>query len=358
MHWLVSRVLWNPETRRPRLPWRLGLGVIVLALVSLLVTLGVRYALDTGVGGVVGLQLQSAGGGFVASVLSMVVLTVSTLAGVYLAGRLVDRRRFADFGFHLDGDWWADFAAGAGSGVVLMTAIFLVEWAAGWVRVTDTFVSAPGQSFLVAFLLSVVFFVGVSITEELLTRGYLLTNVAEGLAGFGPVAPPAAVGIATLATATLFGLGHANNPNATLVSTVALGLAGVFLAVGYVLTGELGFPVGLHLTWNLFQGNVYGFPVSGTGTGATVLAVSQRGPRWVTGGPFGPEAGLLGVVAMLVGIALTVAWVRRREGRVALAAAVWRPDLRWRDARDVETSAPERADRRERDEVFEAGDGE
>jgi len=352
MHWLVSRVLWNPETRRPRLPWRVGLGVVVLGLVSLLVTLGVRAALGSGPGGVVAasLQVQSSG---LASVLSMGVLTASTFAGVYLAGRLVDRRRFADFGFHLDGDWWADFAAGAGSGVVLMTAIFLVELAAGWVRVTDTLVSATGRSFALPFLASLVFFVGVAVTEELLTRGYLLKNVAEGLADFGPVTPRAGVVVATIATATVFGLGHANNPNATPVSTAALGFAGIFLAVGYVLTGELGFPVGLHLTWNFFQGNVYGFPVSGTGTQATVVAVSQQGPRWVTGGPFGPEAGLLGFAAMVAGIALTVAWVRHRDGRVALDPAVWRPDLRWR-----ETGGDASRSGSDRDRRPAAGDGE
>jgi hypothetical protein len=96
-------------------------------------------------------------------------------------------------------------------------------------------------------------------------------------------------------------------------------LAGVFLGLAYVLTGELAIPIGLHITWNFFQGNVFGFPVSGGDfSQATFIAIEQGGPDVWTGGAFGPEAGLMGIVAMLVGSGLIVLWVRWRRGSVGL----------------------------------------
>jgi hypothetical protein len=346
MHWLVRRFLWNTETRRPRLPWRLVLGVVVFAVLSLVVSAGFQLFLVPVFGETLAAATLSIGVGantIAVGLVSTALFTALVLVGIYLAGRFVDRRRFADFGFEMDTDWWADFAAGAALGIGLMTAIFLLELAAGWVRITETAVARGGRAFLPWFLFSFVLFVGVAVTEELLMRGYLLTNLAEGLRDFGPVTPRAAVVVATLLTSALFGFGHASNPNATTVSTAALMLAGVFLAAGYVLTGELAFPIGLHLTWNFFQGNVYGFPVSGTTAEATLVAISQGGPRVLTGGRFGPEAGLLGIGAMVVGTALTVAWVDWRRGGVALDPDVWTPDLRWRDDdAPGEQSRPER----------------
>jgi membrane protease YdiL (CAAX protease family) len=89
------------------------------------------------------------------------------------------------------------------------------------------------------------------------------------------------------------------------------------LGAGYVLSGSLATPIGLHITWNFSQANVYGFPVSGLDASrASFLTVEQNGPKAWTGGPFGPEAGLLTVFATLSGVALILLWVRLRSGKM------------------------------------------
>jgi membrane protease YdiL (CAAX protease family) len=326
----LRRFVWNADERRLRAPLRLLLGIVVLGVVGVAAFLGVGLLVGLSrsvLGTTVGNELTSGLG-------STLVTTAVPVVGLYLVARLVDRRWFGDFGLHLDRDWWLDCAFGAALGAGLMAAVFGLELAVGWLTVTGLFVAASG-SFASGLLLVVVLFVGVSIREELLLRGWLLTNLAEGTAGFRGVSPRRAVVFATLLSSVVFGVLHAANPNATAISTASISLAGVFLALGYLLTGELAIPIGLHLTWNLFQGSVFGFPVSGLGLGVSVIAVEQRGPELVTGGQFGPEAGLLGMSAMVVGSLLTVWWVRWRTGEVRLDPAVWTPELRWRDGEAV-----------------------
>jgi hypothetical protein len=256
-----------------------------------------------------------------------------TVAGAYLAARFVDRRWFRDLGLRLDRSWWADLAAGLALGALLMTGVFLVELAAGWVAVVDTFrIDQSGFAFWPWFGWSLVIYVAVGGSEEVLFRGYLLTNLAEGLTWFDRIDARAAVGLATLLTSALFGVAHAGNPSASAASTVGVTLGAVMLAAGYVLTGRLALPVGLHVTWNFVQGTVYGFRISGTTHGLSVLAIEQAGPPVDTGGAFGPEAGLVGVAAAAAGLGLTVGWVQWREGSVRIDPSVAVPDPRHVDA--------------------------
>ena len=115
-----------------------------------------------------------------------------------------------------------------------------------------------------------------------------------------------------------------SNANATWLSTFNVGLAGIMLAASVLWTGQLGLAMGLHLSWNFCQGNLFGFPVSGNDAGARVIALDQLGDPLVTGGDFGPEAGLVGIAAMLVGVGLQAAWVRLTRGEVTLARGLAR----------------------------------
>ncbi|MFB6308345.1 MAG: lysostaphin resistance A-like protein, partial [Haloarculaceae archaeon] len=163
---------------------------------------------------------------------------------------------------------------------------------------------------------------------ELVVRGYLMTNLAEGLNGLGPLDADRALAVSGLLTSALFGVLHASNPNATAVSTLNIAVVGVFFAVTYALTERLGVAIGLHLTWNWSVGSLYGLPVSGITTGGSILAIEERGPDWATGGPFGPEAGVVVLIALAVATVLLVWWVRRQYGTVTLREAVAVPALR------------------------------
>ena len=296
---------------RPRAPWRL------LAQFFLFQTASVLFAIPL----TLLWSLAAPGGlGNAPSLfpVSIVASTAAAALSVWLVGRFMDRRPFKDFGFHLDAGWWLDFLFGLLLGAALMTAIFLVELSMGWVTVAGSFRSVSGIPFLPAVLLPLTVFALVGFYEELLFRGYQLRNTAEGL-NYPALGPRAAVLIAWILSSSIFGVLHALNPNADLVSTANITLAGLMLGAGYVLTGELAVPIGLHFAWNFFQGNVYGFPVSGLNPmGATVISTKQSGPDIWTGGLFGPEGGLLVTFTIFVGILLTIIWVRFRRGQVGV----------------------------------------
>ncbi len=326
-------LFWNEQQRRIRTFWRLlcqtmfffsltTLGSLLWGVVSGMVmvfqgtrdleVITTRLSLSTG-----------SLGFFTASIVwSLLVMVL----GAWILGFALDRRPLREFGFHFSRSWWRDFGFGLFLGALLMSGIFAVELWRGWVKVGATMVSfEPGMSFPAALGLYVVLYLAVGVYEELMSRGYLLRNLAEGLVL--PVwGPRGAVLLAWLSSSVVFGLLHMGNPNAGWISSANIALAGIFLGLGYVITGELALSIGLHIAWNFFQGVVYGFPVSGMAPQAAFLEIQQSGPVAWTGGAFGPEGGLVGVLAILIGCGLIVLWFWR-TGRLALRTelAIWQP---------------------------------
>ncbi|MBN2086284.1 MAG: CPBP family intramembrane metalloprotease [Anaerolineales bacterium] len=325
----IISLLWNPKERRLRALWRLLIQGSVW--MSLQIGIGVAVAIFFLVAAVAAgwLPAQEIPGSSdslmdlmnrpdILLILQFTTFLI-TLGSVWLAGRFLDRRKFSDFGFHFSPRWWLDLGFGLLMGAALMAGVFALELGAGWITVEGYLVTnEDGGIFPLAILIPLVMFVLVGISEELSSRGYQLKNMAEGMTGtrFGAAG---AIFAATFFSSICFGLLHAANPNITFMSILNLMAAGVFLALGYILTGELALPIGLHIAWNFFQGNVFGFPVSGLDpVAARFIAIRQGGPEWMTGGAFGPEGGLIGLAAMLLGCILIFLWVKITRGKISL----------------------------------------
>lgn len=320
---MLANIFINPKEHRLRAPWRLLLQWIIF--------FGGNTIASVGIGIGAGLIMTVASGKLpdMQSFLSMSMHPLVLAAGgvsallfmllsYWVAARWLDRRQFRDFGFHFSEAWWLDLGFGLFLGAFLMVVIFAVERAAGWVVVTGSFQSYnPGTSFWGGIFSAAVLFLCVGIYEEMLSRGYQLRNLAEGF-NVRFIGPRGALLIAYLLSSSFFGLLHIGNPNASWVSTANIVVAGLFLGLGYLLTGELAIPIGLHITWNFFQGSVFGFPVSGTAPIASIIAIQQRGPSAWTGGAFGPEGGLIGLLAIALGCLMIILWVRWRSGQAVL----------------------------------------
>jgi membrane protease YdiL (CAAX protease family) len=310
----LRRAFWNDDERRVRALWRVSLHGVALVVSGILFGIVFGMLLD--------LFGLAPGGTF--SIINMSYQLAVVLFATWLCARALDHRPLDAFGLHHSPRWWADLAAGLAIGVLLMTGIFLFELEAGWLTIVDRNVGPPGRSFWLMLCEPLAAFVAVGFYEELVSRGYHLRNLAEGLCSTR-IGPRAALLLATLISAGVFGLMHAGNDNATAISSFNVGVAGCMLALGLLWTGELALPIGLHISWNFCQGNVFGFPVSGNPMPMRVFAVIQGGDPLLTGGAFGPEAGLIGLVAMLVGAGLIAAWVRISRGQLRLQTFLTSP---------------------------------
>jgi len=318
----IVGVFWNKEEKRLRAIWRIGAHTIAVFGLTSAFTIGLLFLtlnVDAVLGAGLGERVGDAGPMAIMQIpwIFMVIVPAATFLGVFLAtllaGKFIDRRKFRDFGLKFSKSWWVDFGFGLGLGAVLIALIFAFGWLTGTVRISGFFQPfTEDLGFLPGFFQPLLFFIFVGIYEELLSRGYHLVNLSEGL-NLKPIGKRWAVILAVLFSSAVFGLLHIGNPNASWVSTLNITIAGIVFSLGMIFTGRLAIPIGLHITWNFFLGNVFGFPVSGMRNGATIILTEAVGPDWLTGGAFGPEAGVMGLGALLVGGLLTLLWIRRKD---------------------------------------------
>jgi len=316
----IKRLFWISEEKRLGAFWRIGLQTILM-MVSLMVFNTPAILLAQFLPNDLSNSWQLL---LALRFLNQFLIMLAMAGSVWLGGRFLDGRRFSDFGLRFNRDWWLDFGFGLLLGAFLMGLIFLAEWSAGWVTITGRkitpWISYP---FWLSVLYQIGWFILVAIEEEVLFRGYQLKNLAEGLANTPLLSSKTAILLSLIFSSIGFGLLHINNPNATWVSTLNIAGGGILLGLSYILTGELAIPIALHITWNLFQGNVFGFPVSGVvANGVSFLSIQQGGPDLYTGGAFGPEAGLIGVAAVALGCVLVLGYVRWRYGNIHLRETI------------------------------------
>jgi len=151
---------------------------------------------------------------------------------------------------------------------------------------------------------SILVYITVSFSEEVLFRGYILKNLLKSI--YSP--------LALVLSALLFSLMHSFNSNIDWFSFSNLFLGGILLGVSYVYTKNLWFPIALHFSWNLFQ-TLFGFNVSGHDF-YSLIEFEIKKKNIFNGGDFGFEGTIFSVIFQLILITCIVVYYERKKNLV------------------------------------------
>lgn len=142
----------------------------------------------------------------------------------------------------------------------------------------------------------------VAVAEELLFRGFAFQRLI-GSMGQCP---------ALLLIAGYFLLTHMNNPgmagNIKLFAMANIFFASILFGLAFVRTKSLSMPIGIHFMANWVQGVALGFGVSGTKEASFLQPAFNGAPDWLTGGAFGLEASIPGLISVIVAVVLLYIW--------------------------------------------------
>lgn len=265
---------------RLRSGWRMA----IFALLTYL-TIGMLY------GVLFSLALPALAGKLGFLVQGLILLVPATVIG-WGCGKLLEDLPTRALGWAFTRGWLKDLLTGSlvGAGSLLLaTAIAALPGGLSFKINASMMFETVGQTLLT----SLPIFLLAAAGEEALFRGYPLQTMARS-----KLAP-----VGVVITSVVFAWGHMGNPNVapgfTFLNTT---IAGLWLAIAYLKTRNLWFPLGLHWAWNWTMGAVLGLPVSGIEalTPHPLLRATDLGPAWLTGGSYGIEGGVACTVALII----------------------------------------------------------
>ncbi|WP_258000408.1 CPBP family intramembrane glutamic endopeptidase [Bacillus sp. Marseille-P3661] len=236
------------------------------------------------------IQLMINGGG----VLGSLLMTL-------LAWKLLNRKSILDLGLLINVSHIKDLAAGLILGSCSMTAIFVILLVTNAIQLENSLLAPQFSIYSLSFL---ILFILVGFSEEIFFRGYIMCTM---------VGRYHSTWLSYVVSAIVFSIAHGSNPNISLLGLINIGLVGLLFSYMYWTTKNLWMPIGYHITWNYFQGNVFGFPVSGTDPHGLYNITVNDTANTFTGGEFGPEGGILATVIIFIGIIITNVYCRRRK---------------------------------------------
>lgn len=238
------------------------------------------------------LQFNTAYLDSIANMLYLSLLFGGVLLLTFLWIRLAEKRKFYTVGLYKDhavGQYFSGFAIGALVFSFIMLILFVSEQA--------QFVPANGSYFykenLIGVIIVILGWAVQSGTEEIVTRGWLMNVItARYNMPFG-----------LIVSSGIFAVIHLFNPNVSLIAIINIILFGLFAGVVAIKTENVWSACGMHTAWNWVQGNIYGTAVSGTSlVGDGIFKTELIGSDLITGGKFGPEAGLVTTIVLFIAV--------------------------------------------------------
>jgi len=236
----------------------------------------------------------------------LIICTVGLLVG---AAVYLDKRPLQGYGLEFDRRWISDLLAGFGIGGAIPTVAVLLGVVGGWITVDGT-----GYSLTAVYLrnlgLAIVIIMGIAVVEELVFRGYVLTNALEGL-DLRWVSATTTIVAAWCVSALLFAFTH---PAPALVAGLHFLSAGLLLGLAYLVSGQLGLPIGIHAGFNFVSG--YIFPIA-SDPSVTIISISVSGPAWLTG-----QTGLIQTGLQLPAALVMMGWVWFQTGHLGIRPTI------------------------------------
>lgn len=229
------------------------------------------------------------------------ILLLSSVSTFFIAVKLIDKKNFSEYGiiFTNRSINFTIFTIGFGLPFIISALFFAINIIFNLTEIQ--FIRFDINQLLAEAAI----FLMLSISEELIFRGYINFNIYHSIKD-KKINEDLKIALSSIASGFIFSLAHFFNPDFSLISFANIFLAGVFLGMWTLKIKSLSFCISFHFSWNFFQGSIFGFPVSGYFCDFSLIKINlKKTSLALNGGYFGIEGSLLLIMFFVFFIILT-----------------------------------------------------
>jgi membrane protease YdiL (CAAX protease family) len=199
--------------------------------------------------------------------------------------KVFDKKSIKEIGLTSLRNSYKDLLLGLLLGCISLVIVFLILFFTKNVKLINP-INNPNLNF--SLLSGLILFILVGINEEMFARGYCYTVLKQTNVSWLPM----------VLSSVIFALMHSLNSGISPLSYLNLFLFGVLAVYMRIKSNNIWLSIGYHITWNYFEGNIFGFLVSGQATSA-LYNLNTPVNNLINGGNFGPEGGIVVTLVLI-----------------------------------------------------------
>ena len=271
----------------------LTFGIIFACSSIMGIILGIIILNNGNIDQLMNMNLNSIGNNELIFIVSNYLGHISFILACIIIWKVFEKQKVSKMGLTSIKKGYKEFIIGLILGAITMSIVAIVIMAIGDIEMINP-INKPEIS--MSLLYGLIIFIFVGFGEEILSRGYIMSVLKQTRNKW----------IVLVGPALIFAALHLGNPGIDILSFINLFLVGVLFAYMFMKSKNIWMPIGYHITWNYFQGYIWGFEVSGLNVNG-LYKIKNISNNIINGGEFGPEGGIIVTII----ICLTFYFVNR-----------------------------------------------
>lgn len=295
-------MIFKNKDNQIRSGWKIVLACLLFSLIIITINIiigviiGIVYAYK-------GTNDLSSVGNFLSGDLGMLISSLLNNGGFIITSillwKLLDKKNIKDMGITNIKNGKKELLTGLIMGAVSITVVCIALLLLKQVKLTNS-ISSPNIS--VSPVIGLITFTLVGFGEEIFGRAYVMSVLKQTKNKWAII----------IISSAIFSALHLFNNSIGILPVINLFIVGVLFGYMFMKSRNVWMPIGFHITWNYFQGYIWGFQVSGNEVKG-LYQVEIVANNYINGGQFGPEGGLVVTFILLILFAIVGVYFKDKE---------------------------------------------